>query len=207
MTLTFVKSTDQWGFFFSTVLHFELVCCFLVVRLRLYIGGRSLVEGILVPSQCIVSGGYDVRRPCFITGDDSCDHWVEVVYTAFSGIKSLIFPLESSKMWLTNRLVSMLIKLCWWGNRPLPSCGWAVFTWPGVKWLGRKIELDSKMWRKKSPLGLCFAVNSRSEAWQPSPESLLAALLTEVFVYISYQSRNLKRLYNPALCIKEAYLC
>lgn len=61
------------GFFFRTGLHFELVCCFLMVRLRLY-GGQESRERDIGSFSVHVSGGYDVRRLCFITGDDSYDH-------------------------------------------------------------------------------------------------------------------------------------
>lgn len=58
---------------FRTVLHFELVCCFLMVRFRLY-GGQEFRGRDIGSFSVHMSGGYDVRRLCFITGDDSCDH-------------------------------------------------------------------------------------------------------------------------------------
>ena len=88
---------------------------------------------------------------------------------------------------------------------PILWVGCVHLAWSQVAWEKNRARFQNV--EEKSPLGLCFAANSRSEAGQPSPESLLAALLTEVFVYISYQSWNLKRLYKPALCIREAYLC
>lgn len=61
MTLTFVKSTDQWVFFLGLafILSWFAVSSWLDSD---YMGGRSPVKGILVPSQCMcqeamMSGG------------------------------------------------------------------------------------------------------------------------------------------------------
>lgn len=40
------------------------------------------MEGMLVPSQCIISGGHD--GVLFLTGDGNFGHWVKVVSTGFS---------------------------------------------------------------------------------------------------------------------------
>lgn len=73
-SLIFLSSS--WPWYFSKIQ--AIWICFFLIRIRLYIFGRNVIEVILCPFQCILSRGTQCH---FVPFDVNFDHLVKVVFS------------------------------------------------------------------------------------------------------------------------------